>query len=274
MIQPIKVHILHCGRVRVDRAVPFREKTFHPFPWTGVFRSDECQMWLPVAVYLIEHPKGLVLYDTGWHSEVRLDPTKHLGRLHYKASKPDLPSNQAIHEQLAQRGIKTSDLDWVIISHLDSDHVDGLRHVADAKNILVSQPEWKSANHRFNIRYRREMWDDVKLSTFQFQPSPYGPQKSAFDLFGDESVMLIHAPGHSAGMTAAMVQAHDKFVLITGDSAYAKKSWEQMISPGITPDVKKARESLEWIAMMSRQPECVEILAPHDPAVIPHTIEL
>ncbi|MGO9414482.1 MAG: hypothetical protein ACLP51_05000 [Syntrophobacteraceae bacterium] len=118
------------------------------------------------------------------------------------------------------------------------------------------------------------MWNGVKIRTFQFSPSQYGARKSALDLFGDESVMLIHAPGHSAGMTATLVQANDKFLLLTGDSAYAIKSWDQMTSPGITPNAKKAMESLAWVRMMSQQPGCVETLATHDPAVIPHTIEL
>jgi glyoxylase-like metal-dependent hydrolase (beta-lactamase superfamily II) len=129
-------------------------------------------------------------------------------------------------------------------------------------------------HNRLNIRYRRGLWHDVKIRTFRFNPSKYGPQKAAFDLLGDESMMLIHSPGHSAGMTALLVKANDKFVLLTGDSAYAKKSWEQMVSPGITPDAKKAMESLAWVKTMSWQPGCVQILATHDPAVTPHTIEL
>jgi N-acyl homoserine lactone hydrolase len=118
------------------------------------------------------------------------------------------------------------------------------------------------------------MWNGVKIRTFQFSPSQYGARKSALDLFGDESVMLIHALGRSAGMTATLVQANDKFVLLTGDSAYAIKSWEQMISPGITPNAKETMESPARVRMMRQQPGCVETLAAHDPAVIPHTIEL
>jgi N-acyl homoserine lactone hydrolase len=49
MAQSIKIHVLHCGRVRVDRALPFKEKTLHPMPWSGLFRSSEYQVWVPVA---------------------------------------------------------------------------------------------------------------------------------------------------------------------------------------------------------------------------------
>jgi len=100
MTASIKIHVLHCGRVRVDRSLPFKEKTWHPAPFTGWFRKPEYQIWLPVSSYLVEHPKGLVLLDTGWHTDVRTDQVKHLGRFHYSINKADLPEGQAIHEQL------------------------------------------------------------------------------------------------------------------------------------------------------------------------------
>lgn len=215
-----------------------------------------------------------MLIDTGWHTDLRTDPVKYLGCLHLKTNVPDLPPGQAIHEQLAKRGIKTSDVDYVVLTHMDDDHAGGVKHVADAKNILVSEPEWKSANNKLNIRYRRGMWNGVRIKTFNYKPSKYDPAKLAYDLFKDESVMLLYAPGHSAGMASTLVQANDKFVLLTADAAYAKKSWEQMISPGITMDPKKAVESLAWVKMMSQQPGCIEVLATHDPEVVPHTIEL
>ena len=37
------------------------------------------KIWVPVSSYLIEHPKGLVLVDTGWHEEIRLNQKKTSG---------------------------------------------------------------------------------------------------------------------------------------------------------------------------------------------------
>lgn len=50
-------------------------------------------------------------------------------------------NGQAIDEQLMKIGIKPSDLDYVLLSHLDCDHVNGLELVKDAKHILVSKDE-------------------------------------------------------------------------------------------------------------------------------------
>ena len=40
------------------------------------FRSKQHQIKIPVSVYLIEHPKGLVLIDTGWHTDNRTHQIK------------------------------------------------------------------------------------------------------------------------------------------------------------------------------------------------------
>ena len=75
----IKIHVLHCGQVKVDCTLPFRKKTRNPISYTGLFRSKKHQLLLPVSAYLIEHPKGLVLIDTGWHTDVRIN---QIGRAH------------------------------------------------------------------------------------------------------------------------------------------------------------------------------------------------
>ncbi|MGG0537711.1 MBL fold metallo-hydrolase [Priestia aryabhattai] len=41
-------------------------------------------MILPVSTYLIEHPKGLVLIDTGWHTDMRDEQVKILGGIPQK----------------------------------------------------------------------------------------------------------------------------------------------------------------------------------------------
>lgn len=64
------------------------------------------------------------------------------------------------------------------------------------------------------------------------------------------------------------------FVLLCSDGAYAARSWQEMIRPGISADPAQQLRSLRWIRECSRDPLCVEVLANHDPAVVPHTIAL
>ncbi|MNJ43786.1 hypothetical protein D3C77_388090 [compost metagenome] len=99
MTNEIKVHVLHTGTVIVDEALPFYDKQNPPLAWTGVFRSKKHRLTLPVSTYLIEHPKGLVLIDTGWHTIVRTNQIRNLS-FQYPANKAELPEGQAVNEQL------------------------------------------------------------------------------------------------------------------------------------------------------------------------------
>lgn len=64
----IKIHVLHTGTVIVDEALPFHHDYDAPLAWIGLFRSKEHIIQIPVSSYLIEHPKGLILVDTGWNT--------------------------------------------------------------------------------------------------------------------------------------------------------------------------------------------------------------
>ena len=74
----IKIHVLECGEVGVDPAVPDRSISGSPIAYTGLFRSRKRRIWIPVKAFLIEHPKGLILIDTGWDSAVRDHPVRTL----------------------------------------------------------------------------------------------------------------------------------------------------------------------------------------------------
>ena len=135
----IKIHVLHCGSVGVDPAVPFRDISKNPLAYTGFLRSSMRRIYLPVSTYLIEHPKGLILFDTSWHTDVREHHITHESFPLWFASKPILPPGEAVNEQLKSLGYQPSDLDFVILSHMDVDHVSGLRLVKDAKKIYASR---------------------------------------------------------------------------------------------------------------------------------------
>lgn len=264
----IKIHVLHTGKVSVDIGVPLKQK--NPLAPTGFFRKKEDRVWLPVSVYLIEHPKGRILIDTGWHTEVRNKQVKRkFGFL--PISFANLPEGQAVNEQLATLGYETSDIDYVFITHMDGDHIGGIKLVKDAKNIMVSEPEWNdSKKKRYFFRYKSASWDGVEIQTFQYAKSKLGPVGRSFDVFGDGTIQLVSTPGHSNGLFTALIKGEEDTVAIIGDTGYMEKSWEKMILPGLTVDKNAAKHSLEWVKKLSK--EGVTILATHDPKVTPRTI--
>ena len=237
-----------------------------------------------MSAYLIEHPKGRILVDTGWHREMSPDGVydrkaqiKSLGSLQlYMVNQGRIAKGEAIDEQLAKMGIKPADIDYVLLTHLDCDHANGLRLVKQAKHILVSRDEMEGSRKGLTarIRFNSRWWKGVDLDLFDWNGTE-GPVEKSFDLFGDGSIVLVNIPGHSAGLCAVKVKNTDgKFVLLFSDGGYARKSWEQMITSGVCQDKKLQRQSLQWIREQSMLPDCIESLANHDPNVEPHTIEL
>lgn len=267
----MRINVWHTGRVYIDRSLAFSEKSFHPMPYTGWFRGANKKMWVPVSSYLIEHPKGLILVDTGWHEHIRKDQKKHLGSLAYSMFKGDLPVGSSVREKLNEFGISSKHLDFVLLTHLHSDHVSGLEHVKDAKKIITSELEWKYAHKRAG--YVKSMWKGIDVRTFDLKEIPFGPFNLGLDLFGDETLYLVHTPGHSDGMFSVLVKMDNGWVLLASDVGYSSKSWDDMITPGITTNKEDARKSLNWVKEFSNKEDCLRVIANHDPNIQPIIIK-
>lgn len=268
----MKIHVLHTGEVRVSPYLPFGGDNCNLLKASGMTISKEEWIWLPVSVYLIEHPKGLILVDTGWHRDMSPEGVydkkaqiKSLGsRVLYNVNQGQIPLGEAVDEQLATMGIKPSNLDYVLLTHLDCDHANGLRAVKDAKHILVAAEELECARKNGFIRYKKKWWEGVDMQTIVWNGTE-GPAGKSFDLFGDGSVKMINIPGHCDGLCAVKITREDgKYVLLFSDGGYATKSWKEMITSGVSLDKEMQRKSLMWIREQSMDANCIESLATHD----------
>ena len=188
-----------------------------------------------------------------------------------------IAEGEAIDEQLAKFNYKPSDIDYVLLSHLDCDHANGLRFVKDAKHILVSEAEMIGTtrkNLQIKIRFQKRWWEGVDLKTFYWN-STEGPVGKSYDVLGDGSLVMVNIPGHSEGLCALKIRdTEGKYVLLFADGGYATKSWRDMITSGITLDKQMQCKSLQWIRDQSLSPDCIESVATHDTDVQPHVIEL
>lgn len=281
----IKIHIFHTGKVCVAPELPFGGDHCNAIKASGIFDKAGNRLWLPVSAYLIECSHGKVLFDCGWHRSMspagkydKAAQIKSLGSWAlYKTNQGVLDRGQAIDEQLQLLGIAPKDLDLVLLSHLDCDHVNGLKLVGTAKEILVSNEELRYSRKKSpvnRIRYNSAWWNDTKIKGFDWNGKE-GPVEKSYDVFGDGSFQMINIPGHSDGLCALKItNADGRYVLLFSDGGYAEKSWKSLITSGIAADKVAQKKSLEWIREQSLNLNCLESLANHDQDIIPHVITL
>ncbi len=267
----IQVYVFHTGRVRVDRAIPLHEK--NPLAITGIFRSKKKQMILPVSAYVIKHPKGNVLIDTGWDTKYANEKPKQLFGMVNKISSPIIAENEGIDSKLRSIGLTSADLSHVFISHMDFDHTSGLRLVKDASDIRTSKEEWDACN-KFSLRYV-DTWSGVcKIKTFEYGESGIGPVGRSYDVFSDSSVLLVHTPGHSRGLFGVMIKGTDGYIVLGSDAAYLPESFSLHKIPGFSVNNSQSAASLDWLIKCKSDPECKGVFVNHDPTVEEQVLEV
>lgn len=270
----IKVHIMHTGTVKVDEQLTGQGKSINPLAFTGFMRSSKHRIEIPVSCYLIEHPKGNILVDTGFNNSVEGITFKEPGLVrNNKVAVPNVPMGATIDKKLNALGFSDKDIDYLILSHLDGDHAGGISLVQNAKNIIVSEPEYK-ASKKLSFRYNNKYWEDTKIKPFKFQKSPIGPENSSFDLFNDGSIILVHTPGHSKGLTSIIIKSFNdmSYIVLAADVGDQRSNWETMLLPGIIDNKTQAYFSLKWSQGLSYDKNCKGIYANHDPEVLEQLI--
>lgn len=306
-MEKIKVHVLRTGEVRVSPYLPFGGDNCNIIKASGITTPKSKWLWLPVFSFYIELPDKKILFDTGWNREMSPDgifdkkaQIRSLGsRILYLVNQGRIAKGEAVNEQLAAMGVKPQDLDYVLLSHLDCDHANGLNQVKDAKHILVSKTEMEGIHHgglQGKIRFQPRWWDGVDLKTFDWDRGSSeshqarlngrvvteegeangneGPVGHSYDVLGDGRLKMINIPGHSEGLCALkIINSEGKYVLLYADGGYATKSWKEMITSGIALDKKLQKQSLGWIREQCMSPNCIASFASHDTEVKPQVVE-
>ena len=267
----IAVYIFHTGKVRVDRAIPLHES--NPLAVTGLFRGKKYKMILPVSAYLIIHPQGNVLIDTGWDTKYATERPKELFGLVDKISAPIIEKGEGVDEKLNKFGFSTTDLKSVFISHMDFDHASGLRLVKNVRDIRTSKEEWEACN-KCGFRYINTWSGICDVKTFRYQKTGVGPVGESYDVFNDGKILLVHTPGHSNGHFSVLINGDGGYVVLGGDAAYLPESFEKHIIPGFTTNKKLAAKSLDWLIGCKQDDKCKGVFVNHDPTVEEQIIEL
>jgi glyoxylase-like metal-dependent hydrolase (beta-lactamase superfamily II) len=263
MKKTVKIHVLHCGYLRISKDLLDNEGRFSTDITRSMITPNGHRVTLPVSAYLIEHPAGLYLVDTGWSKDP--DLPRHLTALYH----PDVPDGMTVVEQLDARGLKPENLTAVLITHLDADHVDGLISVSNAQRIIIPEDEaYWSVRTKYRMRQVRKLWETVRYERMFYRGYQLGPMNRAIDITGDESIMMVSLPGHTDGQAGIIIKNGSKYVLLAADAAISPRNWEEMKAAGLGAEKGLQLKTLSWIAKTADDPDCVKVLCSHDPGVV------
>jgi len=234
------------------------------------FGPMEPPIQIPVGFYVIEHPKGTVLYDTGNNDKIIEDPS-YWGPL-FDALQPVNTPDVAIDVQLEKIGLTPDDIEYVVVSHMHLDHAGNIAKFPNA-TLIIQQDE---------IYYG--MWPDDPF-TGPFIPQDAWVLRSGvgsgepnamkmvilqdedFDIFGDGSVIVKSWQGHTKGHQMMLVRLPKKGpTILVGDNVYFRENVEKNIPPNLVLAYNPAgiMEAYDWIRYMMAA-EGADYFTAHDP---------
>ena len=189
------------------------------FSDTGEY--DGKPLALPTPCYLIHHGNDWLLWDTGNGDQLAVLPqgkVKFGGRFSVR---------RTLGSQLTELGLTPADIRVVAVSHLHQDHTGNLGLFPKATFLI----------------------DSTELAWARGKPTPFGVEAAAIkpldqarvkllqedrDVFGDGSVRILKAPGHTPGSRMLLVKlAESGPVLVSGDLYHTRENYEQVLVPSV-----------------------------------------
>lgn len=192
---------------------------------------------VPVPAFLIEHPRGLVLFDSGMHPDIQRDPAARLGPI-ASIFEPTFGAGEDIAGRLAALEVDVTRVRYLISSHLHFDHTGGNALVPNAQ-LIVQRREWEAGA------------DPDQVARQFYNPADYRHGHDVLavdgehDLFGDGRIVCLPTHGHTPGHQSLRVLLDRGPVVLTGDACYLRRTLDTMHLPPIADDPAAMRRSLE-----------------------------
>ncbi len=222
----------------------------------GLFlRGEEGRLRVPVPCYLVEHPRGRLLFDSGLHPALREDPAARIGAAS-AIFRVELEAGETVAPRLEGLQVDPAGIDWLVNSHLHFDHAGGNALLPNAR-VLLQRAEWEAARDPDGIE--RNHYHPVDYDTGQEVVTVEGEH----DVFGDGSVVCVPTPGHTPGHQSLRVRLDGGDVVLTGDACYLRRTLEELHLPEILHDEAAMLRSLH--ALRRLRDGGARIFYGHDP---------
>jgi glyoxylase-like metal-dependent hydrolase (beta-lactamase superfamily II) len=214
-----------------------------PRRFSDTFAYTETTKPFTFSCYVIRHGADVMVWDTG-----------------YLPGSVPSATNKPLADLLKQMSVNPDDVKFVGISHFHADHTGQLAALKNA-TLLIGKGDWDGITANpptagANAKGFAE-WIAEKRKV--------EAQSADKDVFGDGTVMMLRAPGHTAGHSMLLVRLKEMGpVLLSGDAVHFLENYEQEGVPGFNFDRAQTIASIQRIKQMQKNLKATLIIQ-HDP---------
>ncbi|MGH7885771.1 MAG: N-acyl homoserine lactonase family protein [Thermodesulfobacteriota bacterium] len=240
-----KLYIMDCGYITANDLSIFSSE--------GLYKGETKE--LVDTCYLIEHEKGILLWDAGLS-----DSLAGKGPVEAGGGAFTLEVKKTLASQLEEIGVKPEDVEYISFSHMHFDHT-GNANYFTGSTWLTPQAEYDTA---WGPREKAEM--------LFFAPDSYSALKNSktikyegdYDVFGDGSVKILAAPGHTPGSQVLLLKLNETGPVILGGDLYhftENRTYRRV--PAFNFDIEQSKTSIERIEDITAK-EKAKFIIQHD----------
>jgi N-acyl homoserine lactone hydrolase len=190
----VRLYVFDCGHLGIPDPGRF-----------SLMPHEVARLELSVPCYLIEHPSGTLLWDAG------LSDGLAEGSPHTQENGTVTTVTATLRAQLDELGYEPEAITYLALSHLHYDHAGNANDFA-ASTWLVQRPEHVAAfDDSASFGFDRTLYDALETAETVLLDGDH-------DVFGDGSVVILSAPGHTPGHQVLFVDLQETGpVVLSGD---------------------------------------------------------
>jgi len=261
---PGKIHAFTTGTVSVKKR--FRTAKGGPLlsKLNFILDSDFTEE-LPIWVWVIEHPEGVYVVDTGENAQVS-EPDYFqkegpvLSWLNRTQFRFQVPREEEVDVQLKRLGLSPQQVSNVLMTHLHLDHIDGLKHFS-SEQVLINTVEWEKPSFALPSLYPHSF----KPKTVAFAPVNKVGLDHGYAVTRAKDIWMVATPGHTLGHTSVLVEACGVSYLLAGDATYDEEQLVKEIPAGAAQNFRRGMETFKRIKRYAADRSLV-YLPSHDKA--------